>query len=193
MSNTRFSISLPKSLTENKALYIQSTLDDLFWYDRAILDLYERVKSYRSMEKLTGIPFESCFSARKRVLKLLKSTYANRLKGNRVVKRPNSENENKMKLFLAREGKISLYRIPEPRIQKVKREERKPSPQEKSSRAAAKLTKQGEEKYIIIARVGLLQEMKDIAKRRKITIKRAYEEALTSYIRDQWRIEEDLG
>jgi len=47
-----------------------------------------------------------------------------------------------------------------------------------ATKAAAALTKEGEEKYIIIAKTSSIQAMKDIAYWDRLTIKETFEEAI---------------
>lgn len=49
------------------------------------------------------------------------------------------------------------------------------------TKAAAKQTKAGEEKYIIIAKAEDIQAMKDLAYWNRLTIKEAYAEAIADY------------
>lgn len=48
-------------------------------------------------------------------------------------------------------------------------------------RAAAQRTKEGEEKYIIIARTDQIQDMKNIAYWERLTIKEAFARAMQAY------------
>lgn len=50
------------------------------------------------------------------------------------------------------------------------------------TKAAAKNTKPGEERYIIIAKVELIQKMKDLAYWDRMNIKEVYEEAINDRI-----------
>ena len=48
-------------------------------------------------------------------------------------------------------------------------------------RAAAQRTKEGEEKYIIIARTDQIEDMKNIAYWERLTIKQAFAQAMSDY------------
>lgn len=50
-------------------------------------------------------------------------------------------------------------------------------------RAAAKQTKEGEEKYIIIAKTELIDKMKDIAYWDRLAIKEVYQEAIEDRVK----------
>lgn len=49
---------LHRELTEERAIGI---IDNLYWYDREIVKLYVDLGSYREIEKVTGIKWQSCY------------------------------------------------------------------------------------------------------------------------------------
>lgn len=50
-------------------------------------------------------------------------------------------------------------------------------------RAAAKSTREGEEKYIIIGKTDLIEKMKDVAYWDRLAIKEVFEEAMTDRVK----------
>lgn len=57
-----------EELIANIGIYI----DDLYWYDRQILELYIKLGNYRSIQKATGIPYSSAFKTVQKVIKEIK-------------------------------------------------------------------------------------------------------------------------
>lgn len=51
---------------------VKEYIGKLYWYDREIIELYVRLGNYRAIEKETGIPFESCYSTIKKVIKKIR-------------------------------------------------------------------------------------------------------------------------
>jgi hypothetical protein len=59
-----------KELMEEKAM---SYISKLYWYDKEIVQLYLKLGSYRAIEKDTGIPWESCYSTIRKVIKQIRN------------------------------------------------------------------------------------------------------------------------
>lgn len=49
-----------------------SEIDNLYWYDREILKLYAEHGTYRKVEEVTGIPFESVYKTTQRACKIIR-------------------------------------------------------------------------------------------------------------------------
>ena len=47
-------------------------IEDLYWYDKQMLELYIQLGNYRAIEKATGIPYSSAFKTVQKVIKELK-------------------------------------------------------------------------------------------------------------------------
>lgn len=47
-------------------------IDNLYWYDREILKLYIQYGTYRKIEEITGIPFESIYKTTQNACKLIR-------------------------------------------------------------------------------------------------------------------------
>jgi DNA-directed RNA polymerase specialized sigma24 family protein len=60
---------LRRELEEDK---VKQYIKTLYWYDREIVELYIKLGNYRAIEKETGIPFESCYSTVKKVIKKIR-------------------------------------------------------------------------------------------------------------------------
>ncbi len=48
------------------------SVDDLYWYNKEMLQLYIKHGNYRAVHKETGIPFTSCYDTIKKTMKQLK-------------------------------------------------------------------------------------------------------------------------
>lgn len=55
-----------RELTEDQAL---STIDELHWYEKGLIDLYIKHGTYRAIEAETGIPWESAYKSIQKSLK----------------------------------------------------------------------------------------------------------------------------
>jgi hypothetical protein len=56
--NENIDIRLANELKEEKAL---SIIDSMYWYDKEMIKLYMETGNYRKMQKVTGIPWGSCY------------------------------------------------------------------------------------------------------------------------------------
>jgi hypothetical protein len=166
-----------------KEIFMITSINNLGWYDKAMWDLCNEMANYRSIEAITGIPFGTCYSTRKKIIKNIQEGYKKFLKGElsamekpRRQKQPSTINHERMRAYLYASGKFRQYGMPKKTLEKEKVE--KP----KSFRSAARLTKSGEEKYIIILSTTDIEAMKFIAKKKCIKIKAAYSEAVRDYM-----------
>lgn len=168
-----------------KKAYERYVKANLNWYDMAMLDLYTKLGGYRTIESATGIPFETCYSTRKSIEKRLKKAWLEGLEIN-GKKKPSPENEVKMRKYLYKKRIARRYNIPKEDFGNNKKQ----SLRVEGLRAAALLTKPGEEKYTFIAEVTQIEDMKRIVKEmnksslgRKMTIKKAFHDAMAEYIK----------
>lgn len=60
---------LTREETEDRAL---SEIDNLYWYDKTILELYMKHGNYRAIEKVTQIPYSSAYKTVKKSIELIK-------------------------------------------------------------------------------------------------------------------------
>jgi hypothetical protein len=58
-----------KELMEDRAI---EHIEKLYWYDKEIVNLYLKLGNYRAIEKDTGIPWESCYSTIRKVIKQIR-------------------------------------------------------------------------------------------------------------------------
>lgn len=65
-----FDDRLKRELRNERAIQI---IDTLYWYDKTIVNLYLELGSYRAIEKDTGIPWESCYSTIRKVIKQIRN------------------------------------------------------------------------------------------------------------------------
>ncbi len=58
-----------RELQEDK---VKEYINNLYWYDKEIIGLYIKLGNYRAIEKETGIPWESCYSTVRRIIKKIR-------------------------------------------------------------------------------------------------------------------------
>lgn len=61
-----------QQLQELKESFAVAELDKLPWYNKGLIQLYLKHGNYRAIEKLTGIPFVSCYKTIKKSLNSIK-------------------------------------------------------------------------------------------------------------------------
>jgi hypothetical protein len=59
-------IRIKRELQEDKALEF---IETLYWYERDMVKLYLKLGNYRAIEEETNIPWESCYSTIRKVIK----------------------------------------------------------------------------------------------------------------------------
>jgi hypothetical protein len=60
---------LQRELQEER---VKAYIKTIYWYDQEIINLYMKLGNYRAIEKETGIPWESCYSTVRKVIKKIR-------------------------------------------------------------------------------------------------------------------------
>jgi hypothetical protein len=67
-----FSILEKREIREKQEDQALHAVEELYWYDRQIVKLYMELGTFRAIEKVTGIPWESAYKTYKRVCREIK-------------------------------------------------------------------------------------------------------------------------